>query len=231
VSNLGIALLEAGDPAEAEVKLMEALAIDERLLGEDHPSLALLLTQVAAAKRDTGDTAAAIEYLKRALATHRAHFGDNHPGTATTLSGLGTVYLLREEWVEAAPVLEQAIALVEQTYGPDSRELSIDLFQLGLVRLRQQQIEAAEPLLQRSRDIALQLFGDQHVLFARPLRYLAEIHWLRGESMTAQTLGRQSLAILEREFGAEQPEVLELQDWLQRFDRESTTAKPMFTSP
>jgi serine/threonine-protein kinase len=231
VSNLGIALLEAGDPASAEVKLMQALAVDQRLLGEDHPSLALLLTQVASAKRDLGNTAEAIDYLNRALEIHRAHFEANHPGTATVLSGLGTAHLLREEWSQAETALEQAIAIVEQTYGPGSRELSIDLFQLGFVRLRQQRTDEAEVLLQKSRNIALQLFGEQHVLSARPLRYLAEIHWLRGEPAPAQALGRQSLAVLQQEFGAGHAEVMELRAWLDDIDRGPEVAVPLNSSP
>ncbi|PKL93137.1 MAG: hypothetical protein CVV20_05190, partial [Gemmatimonadetes bacterium HGW-Gemmatimonadetes-1] len=203
VSNLGIALLESGDPAGAEIHLLEALAVDERLLGEDHPSLSILLMQVASAKRGMGEMDEAIDYLNRALAIQRMHFEENHPSIATALSGLGTVYLMSEEWAEAERVLEQAIAIDEVAFGPASREIAINLSQLGTVRLRQGKLDEAETLLQRSHDIAFELFGEQHSLVGRPLRYLAEIYWERGEKALAQEVSHQSLAILTLEYGAE----------------------------
>jgi eukaryotic-like serine/threonine-protein kinase len=216
LGNLGIAMVDAGDPAGGEVFLMQALAIDEQVLGYEHPSVAVLLNQLAGTRRELGDAVGSIAYLERALAVLQQQEGEDgaSPAIASVLSGLGAASLRLREFDAAGDYLEQAIAIEERVLGPDSRELAVDLVQLGVVRLGQARLEDAELLVRRGLEIFTALLAGDHVLIGNALKYLAELHRLRGRPDEALATGRRSLEILSRATSTDAPPVVELERWV-----------------
>ena len=79
---------------EAEPLYDRALAIDEKTLGRDHPSLALGLNNLAALQFDKGAYVRAEELLKRALTIEEEALGETDPELITTLENYAAV--LRE---------------------------------------------------------------------------------------------------------------------------------------
>jgi tetratricopeptide (TPR) repeat protein len=66
--NLGLLLLERGDPAAARSHVEQALAIVEPLLGEDHPDVAKILQSLGSVLDELGDRPAARRHRDRAQA-------------------------------------------------------------------------------------------------------------------------------------------------------------------
>jgi len=81
-NNLGLMLLDKGDPAGAEPLLRRALAIRQRQFGARHPSLGAAAGNLAAALREQGRFAEAEHLLRDALTAARAGYGDRHPSIA-----------------------------------------------------------------------------------------------------------------------------------------------------
>ena len=77
-----------GDAARRKALLERALAIDEPHYGQDHPEVAVTLTNLANAHGDLGNYQTAKEMLERALAIQETHFGKDHPQVAITLDNL-----------------------------------------------------------------------------------------------------------------------------------------------
>lgn len=212
--NLGIVLLEAGDPAAGEKHLLQALAVDEQVLGPDHPSLAVLLNQVANARRVLGDARGAIDHLVRALAILRRQHAADSPPIAAALSGLGSAHLRLGEFTVAAAYLSEATAIEERTLGPTSRELAIDLVQLGAARLGEGRIDDAAALFDRALGIGLELFGEHHEIVGNALMHRARLYWQRGDAAQAADDAARSADVLAAVFGADRAEVQALRAWL-----------------
>jgi tetratricopeptide (TPR) repeat protein len=75
-------LLEArGDYTEAEPLYRRALAIDEKVLGPDHPEVANTLNNLAVLLEARGDYTEAEPLYRRALAIDEKALRPNHPTT------------------------------------------------------------------------------------------------------------------------------------------------------
>jgi tetratricopeptide (TPR) repeat protein len=81
LNNLAMLLRDRGDLADAEPLSRHALAIDEKALGPNHPSVTTDLDHLAMLLWDKGDPAAAEPLLRRALAIDEKALGPNHPST------------------------------------------------------------------------------------------------------------------------------------------------------
>ena len=79
LNNLGIILEAKHEFAEAETFLRRALAINEKILGSNHPEVARSLNNLASLLQAKGDYAGAEALFRQALAIKTATLGPNHP--------------------------------------------------------------------------------------------------------------------------------------------------------
>ena len=88
LNNTAVSLMLAGDYATAEPLLRRALAIDEKSLGPDHPTVAIRLNNLAVLLPMKGDYAGAEPLYRRALAIDEKALGPDHPDVARDLNDL-----------------------------------------------------------------------------------------------------------------------------------------------
>ncbi|CCQ69689.1 Kinesin light chain [Crocosphaera watsonii WH 0402] len=81
-----------GKYTEAEPLLIQALAIYKEQLGENHPSTATSLNNLAALYYVQGKYTEAEPLYQQALAITKEQLGENHPSTATILNNLATSF-------------------------------------------------------------------------------------------------------------------------------------------
>ncbi len=89
-STMGYHLNMLGDYAGARPYYERALAIREKVLGEDHPDTARSLNNLGSLLRAQGDYAEARPYYERALAVREKVLGGEHPDTARSLNNFGS---------------------------------------------------------------------------------------------------------------------------------------------
>ncbi|WP_367127137.1 FxSxx-COOH system tetratricopeptide repeat protein [Saccharothrix sp. HUAS TT1] len=94
LNNLGIVLVELGDPAAAEAHYRRALAIAEAAWGTEHPDVAELHNNLAYALLRLGRVAEGVPLLRHAVAVTESVFGPDHPRLGNYYAGLAAV--LRE---------------------------------------------------------------------------------------------------------------------------------------
>jgi tetratricopeptide (TPR) repeat protein len=106
--------------AEAESLLKSALAIQEKVLGAEHPDVSSSLHDLAMFYNNNhGEFAEALPLLVRALAIGEKALGAEHEDVVNILSSLAGVYYNLDRYAEAESLLERAIAIGEKTLGAE----------------------------------------------------------------------------------------------------------------
>ncbi|MCL4262588.1 MAG: tetratricopeptide repeat protein [Anaerolineae bacterium] len=184
-----------------------ALAIDEKALGPDHPTVATRLNNLGMLLKDEGDLAGARPYLERALAIDEKALGPDHPEVAIRLNNLGMLLQAEGDLTGARPYLERALAIDEKALGPDHPEVAIRLNNLGMLLQAEGDLTGARPYLERALAIWEKALGSDHPQVAIGSSNLGTLMQDEGDLAGARPYLERALAIDERAYGPDHPEV------------------------
>jgi tetratricopeptide (TPR) repeat protein len=204
---LGRALHLLGDYTDAQPAYERALPLSERLLGPEHPNVALSLNNLALLYDDQGRYAAAEPLHQRALALRERGLGPEHPDVAQSLNNLAALYQAQGRYETAEPLYERALAVYEWALGPEHPNVAQSLNNLAELYRTQGRYGAAEPLLQRALALREQALGPSHPDVAISLNNLAGLYWAQEEYAKAEPLYQRALTIREKALGLEHPDV------------------------
>ncbi|MFO0974076.1 MAG: serine/threonine-protein kinase [Phycisphaerae bacterium] len=188
---VGNSLRSIGQFDAAEEHLRAALAIRERLYGENHADVAEAVHDLARLIADKGDFDTAEKLYDRAIRLRTERFGADHPATASSLYWLGVLRHNRGQIDEADTLLQHALTIwrtaadrePEGSARRSTRELDIAgcLKRLGDVRLAQERYPDAESLYQQSLTARRRILGEDHPLLAEVYHTLANVYSSRGD--------------------------------------------------
>ena len=121
-------------PKQGEAGLLyrRAIAIQEKVLGPEHPDLATSLNNLAELSLIQWHYREAEALHKRALAIREKALGPDHPLTAASLTNLARLYSLTRRPEMAEPLLARAVAISEQALGPDHPDTAFALRSLAM---------------------------------------------------------------------------------------------------
>lgn len=110
-----------------EVEALYERLIDttRRLLGSDHPNLALLLTRLAKLKLDSWCPKEASELYEDALKIRQHIFSDKHALTATSMVNLAYAYQALNRSQEAKELYVQALEIRITEYGNSHQQVTV----------------------------------------------------------------------------------------------------------
>jgi tetratricopeptide (TPR) repeat protein len=91
LANLAAVRQAQDRPADARQLLERALVLDQRVLGAEHPDVAVALNNLGLALRDLHEPDEARSHLERALKIDEAVYGGEHPHVAVDLTHLALV--------------------------------------------------------------------------------------------------------------------------------------------
>jgi len=193
--------------ARAEMLGRRALAIQEKVLGAEHPDTAGTLNNLALLLVDQGDLVAAQPLYERALAIAEKACGPEHPTTATSLNNLANLLEAKGDLAGARPLLERALAISERVHGPDHPTTATSLNNLALLLKIEGDLASARPLYERALAIREKVLGPEHPFTASSLNNLATLLHAQGDLAGARPLHKRALMINEKTFGREHPDV------------------------
>src|SRR5262249_41044542 len=124
--NKASALIQVGKSAEAIPLAQQVLAIREKLLGPDHPDVAMVLDGLGSLYKKEGRYTEAEALYKRALAIREKSLGPNnrdHFLVAQSLGSLAALYDRQGRYAEAEPLNQRALAIFEEAFGLDNFEV------------------------------------------------------------------------------------------------------------
>jgi serine/threonine protein kinase/Tfp pilus assembly protein PilF len=122
-----------GNLAEAETAYREVLAMQRKLLGNEHPDVATSLNNLANMLRQRHDLAEAETMYREALAMRRKLLGNEHPDVATSLHNLASLLLERGDVAEAETMYREALAMQRKLLGNEHPAVATSLNNLANV--------------------------------------------------------------------------------------------------
>jgi serine/threonine-protein kinase len=131
-----------GDYARSETFAREALDVQRRLLGVDHPLITEYMALVARPLAGQGRNEEAEAMLRDAVAVIERTLGPDHPRVAELLTPLADVRLAMGRRREAESDLRRALALVDRSEGRERSVAAISAKLAELVALRGDTVES-----------------------------------------------------------------------------------------
>lgn len=205
LNDQAVKLHDAGRYDEAVPMAERALAIQESVLGQDHPDVAATVNNLAELYLAKNDYTRAEPLLLRALAIREKMFGTDHSDVASSLSSLAELYYAMGDYKRAAPLFLRALAIDEKAQGAEHPSVASDLNNLGVLYKVQGDYERAEPLLLRALAIDEKVLGKESPNIAGDLNNLATLYQAKGDYVRAEPLFAQVLTILEKAYGPKHP--------------------------
>jgi len=207
LGKLGTASYESGSYSAAEKPLTRSLMINEKVLGPDHPHVAISLNNLALLYYAQGKYAEAEPLYKQSLAIREKALGPDHPDVATSLNNLAELYRVQGKYAEVEPLYKQSLAIIEKALGPDHPDVAQSLNNLAGLYDTQGKDAEAEPLYKQSLAIIEKALGPDHPDVATSLNNLAGLYDTQGKDAEAEPLYKRSLSIWEKVLGPDHPNV------------------------
>ncbi len=187
--NFGAALETEGDLEGAADRYERAMAIKEKLLGGDHPDVALSLTNLASVLLVLGRPEDALVHSNRGVRIMEKVLGMEHPETATQWGNRAEILNQLGRYAEARRDAERGLAVWRRELGSENADQLFFLAPLGEARMGLGESREAVALLERALGIA-----ERHDVRSetRRLRFaLARALWQEGrDRVRAIEVGR-----------------------------------------
>ena len=205
LNNLAGLYKAQGDYIRALPLYKRALAILEKTLGPEHPSVATALNNLAELYRAQGDYARALSLFERALAIREKALGPEHPNVATTLNNLAGLYEAQGDYARALPLYERALAIDEKALGPEHPNVATTLNNLAGLYRDQGDDAKALPLYERALAIFEKALGPEHPDVAATLNNLALLYHAQRDYASALPYSERAVTILRARLPKEHP--------------------------
>ncbi|MEH2284652.1 MAG: tetratricopeptide repeat protein [Nostoc sp.] len=185
----------------------QCLEVTKKRLGEEHPSVATSLNNLALLYGSQGRYSDAEPLHIQALALRRKLLGEEHRDVAQSLNNLAGLYDSQGRYSEAEPLYIQALALRRKLLGEEHSDVAQSLNNLALFYYSQGRYSDAEPLLIQALALMRQLLGEEHPHVAQSLHNLAGLYRSQGRYNEAELLLIQALALSRKLLGEEHPHI------------------------
>ena len=179
----------------AEQTYNRALDVDRRVLGEDHPRVAMHLHNLAVVAQNMGDLKLAESLYLDAIQRQERAYGDHHPQTAVAKGNYGLLLQREGRLAEAEPILRDVVSTTLSLYGPDHYKVGYARVSLAMLLHDQGKLAAAESEFRQALAIYDKSLPANHQYRASALMHFARLLVDRGKPDEALAMSDQSIKI------------------------------------
>ncbi len=187
----------------AEPWRKQCLEQSQRLLGEEHPDVALSLSTLAGLYYYQGRYDQAEPLYVQALELRKRLLGEEHLDVALSLNNLAELYRSQGRYSQAEPLYVQVLVLRKRLLGEDHLDVALSLNNLAVLYYYQRRYDQAEPLFLQVLELRKRLLREDHLDVALSLNNLAALYKSQGHYDQAELLYLQALAMRKRLLGEE----------------------------
>jgi serine/threonine protein kinase/Tfp pilus assembly protein PilF len=172
-----------------------ALEVDRRVLGDDHPRVAMRLNNLAVVAQNIGDLKLAESLYRDAIRRDELAYGDQHPETGAGRGNYGLLLQREGRLAEAEPLLRSALDVVLKLYGPENYKVGYARVSLAMLLHDKGDLPASETEFRQALDVYDNSLPANHQYRAAALMHLARLLVDRGKAAEALGMSEQSLRI------------------------------------
>ena len=195
-----------GDYPQALAGYQKALAIDEKVLGKEHPSTATTYNNIALVYRAQGDYPQALAFYEKDLAISEKVLGKEHPSTATTYHNIALVYRAQGDYPQALEWSQKALVIYEKVLGKDHPLTATTYNNIAGVYYEMGDYPQALAWYQKALAIREKLLGKEHPSTAMTYNDIAGVYHHMGDYSQALAGYQKAIAIYEKVLGKEHPD-------------------------
>jgi eukaryotic-like serine/threonine-protein kinase len=195
LSDLATAYISNQQWPEAKQSYEQALEIDRRVLGDDHPKVAFRLQNLAIVAQNMGDLKQAEQLYRDALQREERTYGDRHPETAITKGNYGLLLQHEGRLAEAEPLLRDAVAIPLSLYGAEHYKVGYARVSLAILLHDKNDLAGSEGEFRQALAIYDKSLPSNHQYRASLLMNFARLLVDRGKSAEALAKSTDSIDI------------------------------------
>eukprot|EP00752_Nemacystus_decipiens_P012223 g10837.t1 len=204
-SSVGFFFHIQGKYKQAEPLYEKSQAIQEKVLGSEHPDVATSLNNRAGMLESQGKYDEADLLYLRAIEIGEKTLGPDHPDLAARLNNRAGLLKKQGKYGDAEPLYERSQAIREKVLGPEHPDVAQSLNNRALLLESQGKYDEADLLYLRAIEIGEKTLGPDHPDLATRLNNRAGL--LESQLSEADPLYQRALAIDEKVYGPDHPEV------------------------
>jgi tetratricopeptide (TPR) repeat protein/predicted Ser/Thr protein kinase len=197
LGNMSSLFLAQGDYEQGKLHQERALQIEEKVLGPDHPQVAVALNNLGLTLFVRGEREQARLHIERGLRVTEEALGPDHPNVAQGLKSLGTVLHSQGEREQAKLHIERALQIEEKVLGPDHPDVAATLNNLGAILHMQGEQEQAKLHIERALQIWEKTLGPDHPDLASSLIALCFVALAQDDFAAVEAHATRALTIRE----------------------------------
>jgi eukaryotic-like serine/threonine-protein kinase len=172
-----------------------ALEIDRRVLGDDHPRIALHLNNLAIVAQNMGDLKNAEALFEDAINRNERAYGDRHPETALEKGNFGLLLQREGRLAEAEALLQDVVAVRLSLYGPDHYNVGYTRVSLAMLLHDKGDLPGSEKEFRQALAIYDKALPANHQYRAAALMHFARLLVDRGKAIEALAASNESVKI------------------------------------
>jgi serine/threonine protein kinase/Tfp pilus assembly protein PilF len=173
----------------------QALEIDRRVLGDDHPRVAFRLENLAIVAQNMGDLKLAETLYVDALKRQEHIYGDHHPEIAVAKGNYGLLLQREGRLAEAEPLLRSALETRLSLYGPSHFMVGYSRVSLAILLHDKGDLAASENEFRQALAIYDKSLPANHQYRASLLMYFARLLVDRNKPAEALAKSEESIKI------------------------------------
>jgi serine/threonine protein kinase/Tfp pilus assembly protein PilF len=184
----------------------QALEIDRRVLGDDHPKVAFRLQNLAIVAQNMGDLKGAELLYQDALQRELHAYGERHPEIASTKGNYGLLLQRLGRLAEAEPLLRSALDIRLSLYGPSHFMVGYYRVSLAILLHDKGDLAGSENEFRQALEIYDRSLPVNHQYRAALLMHFARLLVDRNKSVEALAKSEESIKIWTATSAAANPQ-------------------------
>jgi eukaryotic-like serine/threonine-protein kinase len=173
----------------------QALEIDRRVLGDDHPRVAFRLQNLAIVAQNMGDLQHAEALYVDAIKRQQHTYGDRHPETVIAKGNYGMLLQREGRLTEAEPLLRDAVSTRVSLYGADNYNVGYARVSLAILLHDKGDLASSESEFRQALAIYDKSLPENHQYRAALLMHFARLLVDRNKSVEALAKSEESIKI------------------------------------
>ena len=186
----------------------QAIALEEKHLGQQHAEYAKSLSNLAYVYKLKGDTTKAEELYKKALDIREKFLGADNPLVGRSLRNLADFYLERGQYDKAEELLLRSLDVYKTASGVDSADFAWGLNNLGLAMMAQGKHQDARRYFDQALATRSKLYGPLGLDVGRTLNNIGQLDLAERKYQAAESDYAKALRIYEKHLDADNPDTI-----------------------